>query len=183
MLDNKEIIRQINLYAAVLELKGENEFRIRSYNNAVFSLERLEEPLFGKSLAELEKMPGIGKAIAAKIDEANREGMFHQLREALENFPPGVIDMLGIEGLGTKKVRILWQELGIEDTEQLLQACENNQIAELKGFGKKTQENIRQALLFRQASANKLHCDEAEVLAAQLEQYLRQTYPGIQLST
>lgn len=182
-MDNKEIIRQIELYASVLELQGEEAFKLRAYQNAVFNLEKLEQPLSGLSLQELEKLPGVGKAIAAKIDDANKNGVFHQLRKVLEEVPAGVIDMLSIDGLGPKKIQIIWKEMGIEDTDQLLQACENNQLAETKGFGQKTQENIKNALLFHRKASGQAHYATAEKQAASLEIYLKEELKGIEFCT
>jgi DNA polymerase (family X) len=173
MLTNQEIFDQIELYADLLELQGENVFKVRSYHTAVFNLEKLDKNLADLTLAEIEKLSGVGKAIALKIDEARQVGMFHQLKEQLAKVPAGVVDMLSISGLGAKKVAILWQELKLEDTDQLLQACENNQIAQVKGFGEKTQENIKQALLFKQANLDKMHFAKAEPYAEQLENYLK----------
>ena len=178
-MDNQEITHQIKLYASILEIQGESSFKIRSYHNAIFTIEKLEAPLEGLTLAELEKLSGIGKAIAAKIYDTLENGIFRQLKEAQENIPSGVIDMLEIDGLGAKKIKILWQELGIEDTDQLLQACENNQIAQVKGFGAKTQENIKQSLLFKLANSNKWHYAKAEKFAQQIEIYFQE----IQIST
>jgi DNA polymerase (family 10) len=172
MLSNQEIFDQIELYADLLELQGENQFKVRSYHSAIYNLEKIDKNLAELTLAELEKLPGVGKAIALKIDDARNNGIFHQLKEQLEKVPPGIVDMLDISGLGAKKVGILWQELGIEDTDQLLQACENNQIAAVKGFGEKTQENIKQALLFKKASSDKLHYADAEVFVTQLGHFL-----------
>ena len=173
-LDNQEITRQIKLYASILEIQGESSFKIRSYQNAVYNIEKLENPLEGLSLPELEKLQGIGKAIAAKIHDALENGIFRQLKEAQENVPAGVIDMLEIDGLGAKKIKVLWQELGIEDTDQLLQACENNQIAQVKGFGAKTQENIKQSLLFKLANSNKWHYAKAEKFVKQIDNYIQE---------
>lgn len=170
-LDNPEIIRQIKLYASILEIQGENSFKIRSYYNAIDTIEKLELNLSGLSLSELEKLPGIGKAIAAKIHDAHVNGIFRQLKEAQETVPPGVVEMLEIDGLGAKKITVLWKEHGIEDPDQLLQACENDQLAQIKGFGAKTQENIKQVLLFRLANSDKHLYAEAEKLAQKLEQY------------
>ncbi|MDX2304903.1 MAG: DNA polymerase/3'-5' exonuclease PolX [Microscillaceae bacterium] len=173
-MDNQEIIRQIKLYASILEIQGESSFKIRSYHNAIYNIDKLEQSVSELSLAELEKLPGIGKAIAAKIHDAQVNGIFRQLKEAQETVPPGIIDMLEIDGLGAKKISILWQELGIEDTDQLLQACENDQIAQVKGFGAKTQENIKQVLLFKLANSDKFRYADAEKLSLQLEEYFRE---------
>ncbi len=172
-MENKDIIRQIKLYGSILELNGENSFKVRSYQNAVFNLERVKQPLKNLSLSELEKLEGIGKAIAAKIDEANQKGVFHQLQEILEITPKGVVEMLNIDGLGVKKVQTLWKEHGLESPEQLLDACENNQIATLKGFGEKTQENIRQSLIFFKSTSGKVRYPEAEFWAYNIKEYLQ----------
>jgi DNA polymerase (family 10) len=81
--------------------------------------------------------------------------------------------MMRIKGIGPKKIRTLWKELGLESTDALLEACENNQVAKLKGFGDKTQENIKQALLFSQAAVGKLHYASAEPAAADLLKLLQ----------
>lgn len=171
-LDNKEITRQIKLYASILELNGESSFKIRSYQNAVLQIDRLQQNLSELSPKEIEKLPGIGAAISSKISDALENGMFKQLVEALENTPKGLIELLGVEGLGVKKVRMLWQDLGIEDTDQLLQACENNQIAQVKGFGEKTQANILKSLKFKQSAQGKVHISRAEALVQEIENYL-----------
>ncbi len=180
-MENKDIIRQIKLYGSILELNGENSFKIRSYQNAVFNLERVKQPLKKLSLNELEKLEGIGKAIAAKIDEANQKGIFRQLEEILAQTPKGVVEMLGIDGLGVKKVRTLWQEHKIEDLEQLLDACENNQIAPLKGFGEKTQENIRQSLIFFKSTSGKVRFPEAEMWALHIKEYLQNIHKDLKI--
>lgn len=173
-MENKEIIKQIDLYATLLELEGENTFKIRSYQTAVFNLEKLEVPLSKMPLLELEKLQGVGKAIAAKIDDINTNGIFRQLDELLQTIPAGVVEMLDINGLGVKKIQTLWKEHGIEDADQLLQACQNNQIAPLKGFGAKTQENILNVLLFKKANSDKLHYSKAEKLAMKLTEFLKE---------
>jgi DNA polymerase (family 10) len=143
-------------------------------------LEKQDIDLAKLSLQELEKLPHVGKAIALKIEEAVQKGQFHQLTNQLAKTPAGVVDLLGVAGLGIKKVQLLW-EAGIEDLEQLLQACEENKIAEMKGFGEKTQENIRQSLLFKVRQVGKYHLPEAALCAEELEGYLRLALPAVQL--
>ncbi|GAB4400076.1 MAG: helix-hairpin-helix domain-containing protein [Microscillaceae bacterium] len=167
-MKNEEIIRQIKLYGALLELQGENSFKVRSYQTAAFHLEKLEKPLAEMSLTEIEKLEGIGKALAAKIDDARTNGQFRQLGDLLAQIPAGVVAMLSLDGLGVKKVQTLWKTYGFEDLTALLEACENNQIAPLKGFGAKTQENIRQALLFRLENTGKVRLPQAEKAADQV---------------
>lgn len=166
-----------------MELHDENQFKIRSYTNAIFALERTETELATLAPAQLSQIEGIGKSIAEKIDALNRQGTFEELQNLIARTPPGVMEMMRIKGIGPKKIRILWKELHVETTEALLEACEKNQVATLKGFGEKTQENIKQVLLFSQAAAGKLHYASAEPLARDLleklqKQGLRATLTG-----
>lgn len=179
-MNNAEILDQITLYAQLLELHGENPFKVRSYHNAVQHLEKQDIVLSKLTLHELENLPNVGKAIAGKIDDARTNGQFHQLTAVLAKTPAGIVEMLGISGLGIKKVQQLWQA-GIEDTDQLLQACEENKIAVMKGFGEKTQENIRQALLFKTKQEGRYHLPEATFCAEELEKYLKTTLPALPL--
>lgn len=174
-MENAEIIRQFELTIKLLELHGENPFKIRGYQAAVAALEKTAAPLAQLPPGQLTQTEGIGKGIAEKIRLLGTQGMFPELHELLQKTPEGVVEMLGITGLGPKKVHALWKDLGIETTDALLLACEQNRVAATKGFGQKTQENIRQALVFRLSAGNKLRCDEAEAAAGHLLQTLRET--------
>jgi len=176
-LENKKIIKLFKLAAELLELHDENPFKIRSYVNAAATLELVEEPLEGKTQAELEKINGVGKGIAAKIVELNTTASFEELDQLLAATPPGVVEMLRIKGIGPKKVRTIWKELGTETVEELLTACEQDRLSKLKGFGAKTQENIRQALLFTQQNRGKLLYAEAEAGALALLQTIKEALP------
>lgn len=172
-MDNKSIIKQLKLVASLMELHGENSFKIRGYNNAVYGIERMEQRLADLSRAELEQLEGIGKSLAESIDELIRTGDMTVLQQYLNDTPPGVVEMLSIKGIGPKKIKLIWQELGIEDTTSLLQACEEDKIAKLKGFGAKTQETIKEALLFKMANAGKYHFAQVEQALLQLQETLR----------
>ena len=97
-------------------------------------------------LKEVLKIPSVGKSIGEKIDEFVRTGSFEALEELRAQIPPGVREMIAIPGLGPKKAIVLYRELGIADVEQLGQAVEQGRLAELKGFGAKTEENIRRGI-------------------------------------
>ncbi|HEX8532192.1 MAG TPA: helix-hairpin-helix domain-containing protein, partial [Cytophagales bacterium] len=177
-MENDEILRPLRLTAQLLELHDENPFKIRSYQNAVIALERVNDNLADLPPAQLAAIQGVGKSIAASIAAIREGGSFPELENLIAKTPEGVLDMLRIKGIGPKKVRTLWRELGVETTDTLLQACEENRVAQLKGFGEKTQENIKQALLFTRQAAGKLHYAEAEAVAGGLLQRLRDA--GIQ---
>ena len=170
------------LAAELMELHDENPFKVRSYTNAVGALELVEDPLEGMDQSQLESIQGVGKGIAAKILEINATGSFEELDQMLAATPPGVVEMLRIKGIGPKKVRNLWKELGTETVEELLEACEQDKVSKLKGFGAKTQENIKQALLFTQQNRGKLLYAEAESGAEELLQSIKNAFPDAQLS-
>ena len=173
-MDNKQIRRAFKLMVSLMELHEENPFKIRGYQNAVAALEKIDVPLAGLSEKELEKFEGIGKGIASKIVEMNETGSFADLNKLLEITPEGVVEMLNIKGIGPKKIRTIWQELGIETSVQLLEACENDHIAKLKGFGAKTQETLKNALLYTEQNKGKLLWAEAEIPADDLKNLLRE---------
>ncbi|WP_089317493.1 DNA polymerase/3'-5' exonuclease PolX [Pontibacter ummariensis] len=177
-MENKKIIKLFKLSAELMELHDENAFKVRSYINAVGALEQVEEPLEDMEQAQLEGLTGVGKGIASKIVAINTTGSFEELDQLLAATPPGVVEMLRIKGIGPKKVRAIWKELGTETVEELLEACEQNRLSKLKGFGAKTQENIKQALLFTQQNRGKLLFAEAESSAAELLQEIKKALPA-----
>ncbi len=175
--DNKTIIRQLRLAATLLELHGENQFKVRSYVNAVFPLERLEQPLRQLPRHEIGNIQGIGKTIAGNIEEILDTNTFKLLEELLAKTPSGILAMLNIKGLGPKKVQQIWQELSIEDPEALLQACEENKLAKVKGFGPKTQETIKESLLFSKENTGRLRYADCLPLAENIRSLLQQKFP------
>ena len=167
-MTNKEISRALKLIAALGELHNENPFKLKSFTNAAFNVDRAGDALEGKPLEELILIPGIGKSIALQIIELLETGSTEDLRNYAAITPTGVIEMLGVKGIGPKKVATIWRELGIESPGELLYACYENRLVDLKGFGTKTQETIRTALEYRLANQGKLHFAEAEIVANEL---------------
>lgn len=167
-MTNKEISRALKLIAALGELHNENPFKLKSFTNAAFNVDRAGDTLAGKPLEELILIPGIGKSIALQIIELLETGSTEDLRNYAAITPTGVIEMLGVKGIGPKKVATIWRELGIESPGELLYACYENRLVDLKGFGTKTQETIRTALEYRLANQGKLHFAEAEIVANEL---------------
>lgn len=181
-VENKKIIRLFKLVSELMELHDENPFKVRSYVNAVAALELVEEPLEGKTQAELESISGVGKSTATHIIEISQTGSFPELDQLYAATPPGVVEMLGIKGIGPKKVRLIWKDLGTETLENLLEACEQDKLSKIKGFGAKTQENIKQALLFTQQNRGKLLYAEAEPAAEELAQSIKAVLPDAQIA-
>lgn len=171
-MSNSEIAELLDLYAKLLELHGENSFRLKSYHNAVFKIKKLEVELAQLSLKELEQIDGIGKSIAAKIYSLTQHQNFKELEELLEKTPKGVIEMMQIKGLGPKKTATIWHELGIENVGELLYACYENRLVELKGFGAKTQESIKKNIEFKLHNSGKFHFATAEKTALAVKEWL-----------
>jgi len=146
-MTKSEIAVVLEEVAALLELKGENPFKIRAYTNAARSLET-----FGGNISNLQdeealsKIPGIGKSIAEKIRELAVTGSLKYLEELRTKFPAAILELFSISGLGAKKIKALYEQLQISSIEQLRQACETGRVAELPGFGETTQTKICKAI-------------------------------------
>jgi len=160
-----------------MELHDENPFKIKSLANAAFKVDKLPFPAKGKSLAELEKIDGIGKSTATKITELLETGTITELKDLLAATPEGIVEMLGIKGIGPKKIGVIWHDLGIENVGELYYACNENRLVEAKGFGLKTQEEIRKVIEFRMASNGKFLYAQVEADANELYQRIKDIFP------
>jgi DNA polymerase (family X) len=172
---NKDQVAEVLVgIATLLELKGENPFKSRAYQNAARAVEALSEPL-DKVVAEgrLGDVKGIGEGIQKKITELVTTGKLAYYEELKAATPPGLVAMLDIPGLGPKKIKVLHDELGMGSVEQLEQACKAGRIAGLKGFGEKTQTNILEGIARRRAYASRHLISEALVRAEPLLEALR----------
>ena len=176
-MTNKEIIRKLKLTASLMELHGANQFKVRAYNSTIFTLERLDVQLEGKDEKEMIQL-GITKGMAAKIAEIFAEETFSELEELLQQTPEGILDMLEIKGIGAKKISTIWKELGIESIKELLVACKEGKIAELKGFGAKTQQLIIEQIEYIRSNQGKLLFSQAEPFAVQLKEHLEKNVSG-----
>jgi DNA polymerase (family 10) len=177
-MENKPIARKLRLLSQLMELHEVNPFKIKSIANAAFNVDKLPYPVASKSFEELEKISGIGKSVAAKIIELVQTGTMVELEEILEATPAGVVEMMGIKGIGAKKVATIWREMGIETVGELFYACNENRLIEAKGFGLKTQEEIRRAIEFKMASTGKFLYAQVEETADRLMDKLKDTFPN-----
>src|SRR5215813_4127987 len=172
-MTKEEIADVLEQIATLLELKGENPFKIRAYTNAARAIET-----FGANVANFQdqdavaKIPGIGKSIALKIKELAETGSLKYFQELSTEFPIGILELFSLPGLGAKKIKVLYDKLGINSIEQLQNACEKGRVAELPGFGETTQQKICDAIARRAAHAGSfqfgLVAAEAEALRADL---------------
>lgn len=149
-MTNKQISAKFSLLNKLMDLHNENAFKSKSYASASFKIRQLQEPLSEMTQKEISSIPGIGVAISQKIIELLESGSFKLLDELLNKTPEGILEMLQIKGLGAKKIATIWKEMEIEDIGELLHAIDENRLLRFEGFGKKTQDNIRQAIEFYQ---------------------------------
>jgi DNA polymerase (family 10) len=161
-----EIADVLSEIATLLELKGENPFKVRAYQMGARALEGIEESELARLIAndELQSVKGIGEALGQKIAELHTQGrleFFDKLKASIE---PGLVEMLQIPGLGPKKIQALKTKLGITDIAALTQACNDGRVAELDGFGAKTQEKLLAGIKNREAYGRRhLWWDAAEI--------------------
>ena len=165
-MERNDIAAVLDEIATLLELTGENPFKIRAYSSGARVLEGLAEDL-DVLIAEgrLADVPGLGEALVEKITVLRRDGAlpFHQKLRA--SVPAGLLEVLQIPGLGPKKVRALWKELGVEDLAKLKEVCEAGAVAELKGFGAKTQTKILEGIKNRVAYGKRHRWYQAAAVA------------------
>jgi len=185
-MENKAIARKLRLLSQLMELHEENPFKIKSIANAYFKVDKLPFALKDKPFNELEKIDGIGKSLAAKIVELLQTGELAELTDIIAKTPEGVVEMLGIKGIGPKKIAIVWHKLGIESIGELYYACNENRLIEARGFGLKTQEEIKNAIEFKLAANGRFLYSQVEGFAntifAELSAWLTEVDTGYSLS-
>lgn len=154
-MENKTIARTLRLLSQLMELHNENPFKIKSVANAAFKVDKLPFAIKEKNLEEIAQIDGLGKSISAKVWELLETGSMAELEAILAQTPEGIVEMLGIKGIGPKKIVVIWKDLGIENIGELYYACNENRLIEAKGFGLKTQEEIKKIIEFRMAAQGK----------------------------
>ncbi len=182
MISNSDIVETIELTAKLLELHNEDEFKIKTYNNAVYNLDKYIGDLAQLDFPQLTQIQGVGKMMAGKILEMVSTGTLKELQDLLLKTPEGVLEMFKIKGLGAKKIKVLWNELGLDNLNDLQIACENGSIAKVKGFGEKTKDSILESLLFNQSQAGKLRMNKAAALAEVVADELRKNFEKVEIS-
>src|SRR5438034_1242936 len=172
-MNKEEIAGILERIATLLELKGENPFKIRAYTNAARAIET-----FGANVSNFQdeeavaKIPGIGKSIALKIKELTETGSLKYFQELSAEFPTGILELFSLPGLGAKKIKALHDKLGVSSIAQLQKACEQGRVAELPGFGETTQQKICDAIARRASHVGSFQfgqvAAEAEALRSDL---------------
>jgi len=152
VMTKEQIAGVLERIAILLELKAENPFKVRAYTNAARAIET-----FGGNVSNFQdeeavgKIPGIGKSIALKIKELAATGSLKYLEELSSEFPTGIMELFSLPGLGAKKIKALYDQLGISSIEHLQKACEDGRVAELPGFGQTTQQKLCESIAKRAA--------------------------------
>ena len=174
-LTKEQIAEVFESIAQMLELKGENVFKIRAYTNAARALEIYTGDITAAvGEGRLDEIPGVGKAIADKITELVATGQLAFFERLKAEFPPGIFEMFEVQGLGPKKIKALWDKLGIITIADLEKGCGDGRIADLAGFGKKTAANILLAIQARAKHAGRYRigviAGDAEQMVADLRE-------------
>lgn len=154
-MNNRDIAKTFQFLGKIMELHDESPFKTKSYSSAYVTLRKVPETLTNMSHDELLKIPGVGKAIADKIIELSTTGELELLNKYRAMTPPGVQEMLMVKGLGPKKVKVIWSDLGVVTVGELIYAAKENRLSSLKGFGAKTQASLLAQLEYYQSSKGK----------------------------
>lgn len=178
-MSNEEICTLLKNIGRLLELKGENPFKTRAYLNAARSIEGLSEPIAKRvennTLGEIE---GIGKALQNKIGTLVKEGQLDYYETLRAEFPDDILDLLDLNGLGPKKAKVLYEQLGVASLDGLVSACQSGRVAELDGFGEKTAQKLVAAVEQKRRFQGQFRYAEAMASADDLLELLR-THPDI----
>ncbi|SCS47693.1 DNA polymerase/3'-5' exonuclease PolX [Staphylococcus caeli] len=169
-MTKKDIIQLLEKIAIYMELKGENTFKVSAYRKAAQSLETDERPI--EDIADVTELKGIGKGVGEVIDEYRQTGQSSTLESLQQEVPEGLIPLLKIQGLGSKKIAKLYKELNIDSKEALQSACEQGRVSELSGFAKKTEQNILEAVKALGAKKEKYPIDQMRGLSKDIDAYL-----------
>lgn len=183
-MDKEKVAGILIEIGTLLELKGENPFKTRAYGNAARTLEGLSEPL-AKLVAEkrLGEIKGIGQALEQKITELVETGKLKYHEDLKASIAPGLVEMLDIPGLGPKKIQAMHKQLGVDSIAKLEAACKAGKVAELEGFGEKTQTNILEGIERKRQYASKHRLGDALAAAEPLIESLRDHPEVIRCST
>jgi DNA polymerase (family 10) len=173
-MDKNEVAQILEEIGTLLELKGENPFKCRAYHNASRIVSALTADI--NSLVqsgELKNIKGIGEGLAEKIGELTQTGKLKYYEDLKKSLPEGLVQMLRIQGLGPKRIKVLYDRLGIKTVDQLKEACEKHRLAEIDGFGEKTEENILKGIELLRKHVDKHLYPAAEEAAERVHAVIR----------
>lgn len=178
LVENVAIARLLGEIADLLELKAENPFKIRAYRSAAQVAAESAEPLAAMTDAQLRDIPGIGKDLAAKILEIGATGTAAYHQELLQQFPPTILDLLRLQGIGPKTVALLYDTKRIATIEELEAAASSGALRSVKGMGAKKEQLILKAIAEQKAHSGRHLLAETAAVAEPLAVYLHERAPG-----
>ena len=181
-MDNYQIADNFSLLSKLMDIHGENSFKSKTYSIAAFNIEKLPMPLSETPREKIFGIKGIGDSIGRKVMEMLETGEMKTLNEYLEKTPAGIVEMLNIKGIGPKKINTIWKELEVESVGELLYACNENRLSLYKGFGEKTQDNIRDSIEFYLRNQGSYLYAQIESYAHALHEKLKVRFPGEKIS-
>ena len=180
-MDNASIARVFAEIADLLEIKGANAFKIRAYRGAAETIAAWPETVARLDDAQLRELPGVGRDLARKIREVADTGVCAYHQELLQEFPPTILDILRLQGVGPKTVALLYAALNIRTLEDLAAAARDGRLRSLRGMGAKKEALILKALEERRRDAGRHLLADASSTAAELVGYLRDRAPGVEV--
>ncbi|HEX3010922.1 MAG TPA: DNA polymerase/3'-5' exonuclease PolX [Syntrophomonadaceae bacterium] len=172
-MTNREAAAVLDRIADILQLKDENPFKIKAYRKAAGSIYHLDEDI--NSLNQKHRLgdiPGVGQGVKSILEELLNTGQCVYYEELLEDYPPGVFDMLAIPGIGHTTVRLIYDHLGVTNLNELLQAATDKKIRLLPGLGPKTEYNIKKGIELLQHNTGKFTLGTALPMAEQFRDFL-----------
>lgn len=173
-MDNNSIADNFSLLSKLMDIHGENSFKAKSFASAAFTIDKLSVQLKDTPRDDIFRIKGIGESTGKSILEMLDNGNFGLLENYIQLTPPGILEIMKIKGLGPKKIATIWKELEIESMGELLYACNENRLLLLKGFGEKTQENVRLNIEFYLSNRNRFLYAEVVETATNLEKQLQE---------
>ncbi len=183
-MDKKELVRTLENIGILLELQGENPFKSRAYANAARALEGMDQsPEELVSSGALKKVKGVGAGLQEKITLLVETGKLDYYEQLKKDFPSTLFELFRVPGLGPKKVKILYENLAIKDLQELRQACRENRLAALEGFGEKSQEKIFRGAEMVMKFQDRFLISQAEAAAGQLLEKLKKLKEAEQIET
>src|SRR5215471_5207553 len=173
-MDKNQVASLLDEVGALLELKEDsNPFEVRAYQNAARSINALDGDIEQLTReGKLKGVPGLGSTIIKRIEEAVETGHIALYDELVETTPPIKLEMMRIQGVGPKKINAIYNQLHVNSIPDLVEACKENKVAELPGFGKKTQDKILQGIAFLAQHADRFLYPVAEEEASHIYQAL-----------
>ncbi len=175
-MDNDQIAKIFFRIADVLEIEGDNRFRVRAYRTAaqnISGLSRQLSAIIKEDASYIQQIPGIGRDLAEKVKELLESGSLNMYNDLMGSIPPGILDVLDLEGLGPKRVKRLKDEFQIKGIDDLEKICKEGVLRELKGFGKKTEQKILDSIEHFRKREGRMLLPDAQSWAERVIDYLK----------